>query len=86
MGRWLGDFMDPSCREFLKVRFPQFKEEGEVQEVQYEVITKDGSHKIISFNGRIGYNEKGDFERTHCIFKDITERIKFERKIRETCS
>jgi len=33
IGRWLGDFMDPSCREFLKVRFPQFKEEGEVQEV-----------------------------------------------------
>jgi len=84
IGRWLGDFMDPSCREFLKVRFPQFKEEGEVQEVQYEVITKDGSHKIISFNGRIGYNEKGDFERTHCIFKDITERIKFERKIKKS--
>ena len=84
LGKWLGDFMDPSCREFLKDRFSQFKEEGEVQEVQYEVITKDGSHKIISFNGRVGYNESGGFERTHCIFKDMTERIKFERKMKES--
>jgi len=48
------------------------------------VITKDGTHKIISFNGRVGYDESGSFERTHCIFKDITERIKFERKIKES--
>jgi len=84
IGRWLGDFMDPSCRDFLEVRFRQFKEEGEVQEVQYEVITKDGSHKIILFDGRVGYNESGGFERTHCIFKDMTARIKFERKIKES--
>ncbi len=83
IGRWLGDFMDPSCREFLKEWFPQFKEEGEVQEAQYEVITKEGSHKIISFNGKVGYNESGDFERTQCIFKDITERITFEKEIEE---
>ncbi|MHA2182250.1 MAG: PAS domain-containing sensor histidine kinase, partial [Promethearchaeota archaeon] len=84
IGRWLGDFMDPSCREFLKTRFPQFKEEGEVQEVQYEVITKEGRHKIISFNGRVGYDESGNFERTHCIFKDMTERLKIERKTKES--
>ncbi|MHA1931046.1 MAG: PAS domain S-box protein, partial [Promethearchaeota archaeon] len=84
LGRWLGEFMDPSCREFLKTRFPQFKEEGEVQEVQYEVITKEGSHKIISFNGRVGYDENGNFERTHCIFKDMTERLKIERKTKES--
>ena len=84
IGRWLGDFMVPSSKEFLKTRFPQFKKEERVQEVQYEVITKDGSHKIISFNGRVGYNKNGNFERTHCIFKDITERIKFERTSKES--
>jgi PAS domain S-box-containing protein len=83
IGRWLGDFLASSYKERLKSRFSQFKEEGEVQEVQYEAITKEGTHKIISFNGKVGYNENGEFERTHCIFKDITERIKFEKEIEE---
>ncbi len=47
-------------------------------------MRKDGSHKIISFNGRIGYDKEGNFQRTHCIFADITERIKYEQHLRES--
>ena len=60
IGKWLGDFMVPECREFLNARFPQFKKEGVVQGVQYEVVKKDGTHKIISFNGKVGYDQEGN--------------------------
>ncbi|KKM14415.1 hypothetical protein LCGC14_1706350, partial [marine sediment metagenome] len=84
IGKWLGDFMVPSGQDFFKVKFPQFKEEGSVQNIQYVIIRKDGEHRIISFNGAIVYDENGNFERTHCIFQDITERKRDAQRIRDS--
>ncbi|MFX1443998.1 MAG: PAS domain S-box protein [Promethearchaeota archaeon] len=84
IGKWLGKFIIPESRDFLKDRFTQFKKEGEAHGVQYEVIRKDGTHKIISFNGKIGYDQDGNFLRTHCIFEDITLTRRFEQKLKES--
>ncbi|MHA2086774.1 MAG: PAS domain S-box protein, partial [Promethearchaeota archaeon] len=73
IGKWFGDFIDPEYLEDLNTRFPKFKEDGEVKGVEYEIIKKDGSHAIVAFNGKIGYDENMNFERTHCIFQDITK-------------
>jgi len=82
IGRWLGDFMVPSSREFYRTRFQLFKDHGEARDVQYDIIRSDGTHKTISFNGKISYDENGNFERTHCIFIDITEKKDMERKLK----
>ncbi|MBK7030415.1 MAG: PAS domain S-box protein [Bacteroidales bacterium] len=37
------------------------------------MIHKEGSVLFIAFEGRIGYDFKGDFKQTHCILQDITK-------------
>jgi len=74
IGRHFGDFMTPESAEMIQKRFPSFIAAGEIHDYQFEMIRKDGSHFIVSYEGKIGYDELGNFKQTHCIFTDITQR------------
>ena len=69
--------------EFRKT-FPQFKEVGEAVIPNGEFVCKDGSTKIIHIDGRIGYDEKGNFLQTHCMLTDITERKRAREALKES--
>jgi len=84
LGRWFGDFLTPEyAARFIK-SFNLFKESGEIHGVEFEMIKKDGSIIIVSFDGKIGYDKKGNFHQTHCIMSNITERKKIERLLMES--
>ncbi|KKK45605.1 MAG: Signal transduction histidine kinase, partial [Candidatus Lokiarchaeum sp. GC14_75] len=68
----------------LHTKFPQFKEDGEVKGLEYKIIKKDGTRAMISFNGKISYDENMNFKQTHGIFQDITERKKTEQTLKES--
>jgi|GEM_PF-6213433 len=36
------------------------------------MLNKDGSPILVSFYGKIGRDTKGNFQRTHCMFQDVT--------------
>jgi hypothetical protein len=36
---------------------------------------------LVSFFGNVQHSPSGTFQRTHCIFEDITERRKVEEKL-----
>ncbi len=84
IGHWFGDFLSAQSAELFKKKFECFKEDGAVEGVEFEMIRKDGSHLIASFNGRIGYNDRGEFMQTHCILSDITERKHAEEALHES--
>jgi len=42
------------------------------------MLRKDGSRVAVSFDGRVGRDPFGNFQQTHCFFRDITERKKSE--------
>jgi PAS domain-containing protein len=42
----------------------------------------NGGHILVSFTGKISSDEKGNFQQTHCIFHDITERKKAEEALK----
>jgi len=86
IGKWIGEFMDPEYLKVLDTNFQKFKEEGAIQGKEYDMIKKDGSHAIVSFHGKIGYDKNGNFKQTHCIFTDITERKKMEEEINQAYS
>jgi PAS domain S-box-containing protein len=77
IGKWFGDFLAPDYIEGFKKQFPIFKKNGEVHS-EFEMVDKNGKHKFIAFEGRIGHTTDGKTLRTHCILQDITERRNLE--------
>ncbi|MDD5583894.1 MAG: PAS domain S-box protein, partial [Candidatus Omnitrophica bacterium] len=84
IGRWLGDFMAPHSQELFKERFPLFKIRGETHNNEYEMVHKDGAHVIVSLDGKISRDERGNFAHTHCIFHDITQAKEIEATVRRS--
>ncbi len=72
--RWFGDFLAPQSVEHFRRNFPCFRAAGEAHRVQFEMVRKDGSRIVTEYEGKIGYDEYGEFQQTHCVFHDITER------------
>ncbi|MHA2397255.1 MAG: PAS domain S-box protein, partial [Candidatus Thorarchaeota archaeon] len=73
VGKFFGNFLTAESKQTLESNFEQFKRKGCIDNIEYEMIRKDGSHLIARFNGRIAYDEDGNFKHTHCIFQDVTE-------------
>jgi PAS domain S-box-containing protein len=72
IGKWFGDFLTPAFQDGFRERFPVFRAQGQIHS-EFEMIHKNGSVLFIAFEGRIGYDLKGDFKQTHCILQDITK-------------
>lgn len=83
IGKHFSDFMTPESKELQKKKLPCFVDSGEIRDAEFEMIKKDGSHIIASFDGKIGYDDKGHFQQTHCVFQDVTERRKSEEEKRK---
>ena len=84
LGNWFGDFLAPECVDKFRTNFPIFKADGEVFEVEFNMIKANNSAITVSFDGKIGYDEKGNFKQTHCIFKDITNQKRTEKALMES--
>jgi len=78
IGKSFADFLHPDWQDHFKENFPRFKSIGEVLGVEFEMVKKNGDLILVSFSGKIGRDNKGNFQQTHCIFHDITERRKYE--------
>ncbi|MBF0228401.1 MAG: PAS domain S-box protein [Desulfamplus sp.] len=78
IGKNFGDILHPDWVDHFKENFPRFKAVGEVLGVEFEMVKKDGSTILVSFNGKIQRDIKNDFQRTHCIFQDITQKKRAE--------
>ena len=74
IGHFFGDFMTPESAELIKARFANFVSSGEIHNYEFEMVQKNGTKFLVNYDGRIGYDELGHFNKTHCIFTDITER------------
>lgn len=83
VGKWFGDFLTPEYQKGFRERFPIFKAQGKIHS-EFEMIHKNGTILFIAFDGRIGYDKQGDFQQTHCILQDITEKKRSENALQES--
>ncbi len=72
LGRSFEEFLDPEHKKHFPERFRNFKKKGRVCSAEFGMQRKDGSPLWISLDGRIAWDNKGQFEKTHCIFRDIS--------------
>ncbi len=78
IGRNFTEFLDPAWQPFFLENFPKTRDRGLIKSAEFEMLRKDGSRVAVSFDGRVGRDHAGNFQQTHCFFRDITERKKSE--------
>lgn len=82
VGKNFSDFIYNDYKKIFIEKFPQFKLEGQVCGVRYQMLRKDGSTLLVEFTGKVRFDSEGRFVQTHCIFQDITERVAAEDQIK----
>jgi diguanylate cyclase (GGDEF)-like protein/PAS domain S-box-containing protein/putative nucleotidyltransferase with HDIG domain len=83
IGKWFGDFLSPPYQDGFRKRFPIFKAQGQIHS-EFEMVCKSGKKLFIAFDGKIGYDNVGEFKQTHCILKDITIEKLLEQQLEES--
>ena len=73
IGQSFGTFLHPDCIGYFKENFPKFLDCGLMVDAEFTMRRKDGSTLLASFDGRVSRDSKGQFQRTHCTFQDVTE-------------
>ncbi|MGM0655958.1 MAG: PAS domain-containing protein [Thermodesulfobacteriota bacterium] len=84
IGKNFADFLPPEWVDHFKQRFPVFKAVGEIFGVEFEMVKKNESIILVSFNGKIGKDASDNFQQTHCVLYDITEERKKEAALKES--
>lgn len=82
IGHNFSEFLHPDWKEHFIENFPRFRAIGEILGVEFEMQKKDGSLILVSFHGKIGKDQNNNFQQTHCIFQDITEKKQIEKRLR----
>ncbi len=83
IGKSFADFLRSEWGDHFKDNFPRFKAVGEILDIEFEMVKKDGSFITVSFNGRIGHDDNGQFKQTHCILQDITAQRRAEEALQK---
>ncbi|WP_310600323.1 PAS domain S-box protein [Desulfobulbus sp.] len=78
IGRDFADFLHPDWRIPFRNNFPKYKNKGEVKSAEFEMLRRDGSTVSVSFDGKIARDARGNFQQTHCFFREITDQKKLE--------
>ena len=78
IGKCITDFLVESSLPTLAENFPKFVKRGTVAGPVFDVQARDGAVRRVMVTGRIGRDDQGNPQRTHCILSDITERWQIE--------
>ncbi len=79
IGRSISDFIIVEQHPLLEKRFTEFLSTGKVLGKEYDLRRRDGKIITVSVDGRTGHDSTGEFNQTHCVLHDITERKQHER-------
>jgi len=84
IGKWFGDFLTDKYTKHFEKNFAGFKKTGSITDIEFEILRKDGKILYIAFDGQIAYDPDGNFDRTHCVMRDISARKASENSLRES--
>ncbi|MFN8375035.1 MAG: PAS domain S-box protein [Anaerolineae bacterium] len=92
--RWLGynrneligkkkitDLMTPASVEHFRRNFPVFQEQGWINDLEFELIRKDGSTFFILLNATATKDAAGNFLHSRSTLFDITDRKRKDKQI-----
>lgn len=77
-GRWLDDFLTDESAKHFEHRFPLFIANGEIREFEFTVVRSNGSHVQVSVEGKLEFDESGNFIQAHCILHNVAKKVEAE--------
>jgi PAS domain S-box-containing protein len=72
----LFDLLTPECQATFPSKFLLFQQQGRVDDVEFEIIRKDGTRLPVSLNSRAVYDREGNYLMSRSILLDISDRVK----------
>jgi len=84
VGKWFGNFIGSEYVETFKDIFSRLLDKGEILNINFEIIHKNGSRINIAIDCKAAYDIRGNFQQTHCIFTDISELKRAEKALKES--
>ena len=81
IGRPFSSFLPQASQAQYQEAFARFKAQGAIKGVEMVLVHKDGRPLLVTFEGKILYDEHGKFLCTHCIFINITVRRQAEERL-----
>jgi len=80
LGKPFGNFWDKETNNMFPNAFGKFKQCG-IANNELHLLKKNGEKVTIVINGRVQYDSKGKYVRSHCTLHDITERKRMEAQL-----
>ena len=84
IGRSIVDFLTKESGVLFQGCFAEFKKTGQISEFEYDIVGRDSKIRSVLVDGRAHFDGDGGFDRSHCVFWDITERKEAEEKLRQS--
>ncbi|MEN6584632.1 MAG: diguanylate cyclase [Sulfuricella sp.] len=78
------DLVTPASRQTFLDNFPRFKQSGEVHDLEFEMVRKDGTALTALLNATAIYDGAHRYVSSRSTVFDITERKGIERALRES--
>jgi len=78
----LTDLLPDDAKHIFRRTFPELKQRGSTEHIEYSLIKKDGALLPVVINATAVFDDKGDFLQTRSIVRDNSERKRYENMLR----
>lgn len=83
IGKHLCKFLTERSAKTFNETFQRLIRDGKIENEDRQFVRKDGSILEVSYSSSIVYDEQGGAVKTRCISRDVTEKKKMERQLKE---
>lgn len=72
------DLLTPASQAVFATNFPQFKRQGQVQDLEFELVRADGSGLYVLLNAKAEYDAQGNYLKSRSTVHNISDRKRAE--------
>jgi len=77
----LTDLLTEDGLKTFQNTFPEFKNKGSIENVEFDLKRKDGTLLPVLINATAIYDEKGNFLKSRSIVRDVSARVSYRKKL-----